>query len=151
MVRPVLLARLSARRIVRARRPDVKKKPIAGGLQTWIDARKRHQLSHAQVQMARELGMNPRKLGGLDNHHQERWKLPVQLFIEELYRKRFGRVRPESVLSIEEHARQQEKKKAERREASSGAARRPGGEGGATVGKVVEPGLGLVGGDYSSS
>lgn len=37
-------------------------------LQEWIDARKRYHLSHAQVQMARELGMNPRKLGGLDNH-----------------------------------------------------------------------------------
>jgi hypothetical protein len=25
----------------------------------WIDARKRYHLSHAPVQMARELGMNP--------------------------------------------------------------------------------------------
>ena len=32
-------------------------------LQRWIDARKRFHLSHARVQMARELGMNPRKLG----------------------------------------------------------------------------------------
>lgn len=37
-------------------------------LQPWIDARRRHKLSHAQVQMARELGMNPAKLGKLDNH-----------------------------------------------------------------------------------
>jgi hypothetical protein len=29
-------------------------------LQKWIDARKRFHLSHAQVQMTRELGMNPR-------------------------------------------------------------------------------------------
>jgi len=29
----------------------------------WIDARKRHHLSHAQVQVARELGINPAKLG----------------------------------------------------------------------------------------
>jgi len=28
-------------------------------MQAWIDARKRHGLSHAEVQMARELGMNP--------------------------------------------------------------------------------------------
>jgi hypothetical protein len=46
-------------------------------LQAWIDARKRHHLSHAQVQMARELGMNPAKLGKLDNHKQEPWKLPL--------------------------------------------------------------------------
>lgn len=35
-------------------------------MQEWIDARKRHHLSHAQVQMPRELGMNPMKLGKMD-------------------------------------------------------------------------------------
>src|SRR5215469_9829110 len=55
-----------------------------GGLQLWIDARKRHRLSHEQVQMARELGLNPRKLGKLDNHRQEPWKLPLPVFIEQL-------------------------------------------------------------------
>ena len=40
-------------------------------LQAWIEARRRHRLSHAQVQMARELGMNPEKLGKVDNHRQE--------------------------------------------------------------------------------
>jgi len=58
-------------------------------LQAWIEARKRHHLSHAQVQMARELGMNAKKLGKLDNHDQEPWKLPR--FIEHLYLKRFGK------------------------------------------------------------
>ena len=53
--------------------------------QAWIDARERHRLSHVQVQMARELGMNPAKLGNLDNHKQEPWKLPLPQFIEELY------------------------------------------------------------------
>jgi hypothetical protein len=36
---------------------------IPSDLQAWIDARKRHRLSHAVVQMARELGMNPKNLG----------------------------------------------------------------------------------------
>jgi hypothetical protein len=44
-------------------------------LQEWIEARKRFHLSHAHVQMGRELGLNPRKLGKIDNHDQERWKL----------------------------------------------------------------------------
>src|SRR2546425_758132 len=44
------------------------------GMQAWIDARKRHGLSHAEVQMARVSGINPQKLGKLDNHHQEPWK-----------------------------------------------------------------------------
>ena len=72
-------------------------------LQAWADARRRHRLSHAQVQMARELGLNPRKL---DNHHQEPWKQPLPQFIEHLYGKRFGRERPEVVTPIEEQARQ---------------------------------------------
>jgi hypothetical protein len=43
------------------------------------------------VQMARELGLNPRKLGKIDNHRQEPWKAPLPQFIEHLYLKRFGR------------------------------------------------------------
>ncbi|MGH8906743.1 MAG: hypothetical protein ACRD0K_09550 [Egibacteraceae bacterium] len=83
----------------------------------WIEARKRHRLSHAHVQMARELGMNPKKLGKIDNHHQEPWKQPLPQFIERLYLQRFGRQQPEVVLSIEERARRAEKKKAERKAA----------------------------------
>jgi len=95
------------------KRPVAKKK----NLQEWIEARRRHHLSHAHVQMARELGMNPRKLGKLDNHDQEPWKAPLPQFIEHLYFKRFGSERPEVVMSIEERARMQEAKKAARREA----------------------------------
>ncbi len=86
-------------------------------LQEWITARQRHHLSHAHVQMARELGMNPRKLGKLDNADQEPWKLPLPAFIESLYRKRFGKDRPDVVQSIEERARHLERKKTARREA----------------------------------
>ncbi len=86
-------------------------------LQVWIEARKRHHLSHAQVQMARELGMNPKTLGKLDNQNQEPWKLPLPLFIEHVYLKRFGKPRPDNVVSIEERARQEERKKALKREA----------------------------------
>jgi hypothetical protein len=88
---------------------------IPTDLQVWIDARKRHRLSHAVVQMARELGMNPRKLGSLDNHRQEPWKAPLPEFIAELYLRRFGRSQPETLLTIEEIARKQWEKKQERR------------------------------------
>jgi len=73
--------------------------------QAWIEARRRHRLSHAHVQMARELGLNPKKLGGIDNHRLEPWKVPLHQFIEQLYLERFGRDRPEHVVSLEEHAR----------------------------------------------
>lgn len=92
-------------------------------LQAWIEARKRHRLSHAQVQMARELGMNPKKLGGIDNHRQEPWKAPLPQFIEHLYRRRFGREAPLNVQPLEERARQaaasRAAKKAERRKRSA--------------------------------
>lgn len=46
-------------------------------LRPWIEARKKYRLSHAQIQMARELGLNPKKFGSLTNHKQESWKLPL--------------------------------------------------------------------------
>lgn len=101
------------------------KKKLPQDLQDWIEARRRFGLSHAHVQMARELGMNPRKLGKLDNHDQEPWKAPLPQFIEHLYWKRFGRERPEHVRSIEERARAKQAKQAARKAARK-AARRAG-------------------------
>ena len=83
-------------------------------LQIWIAARKRFGLSHAQVQMARELGMNPRKLGGLDDHRQEPWKMPLPDFIEHLYFKSFAKRVPDCMLSFEDRFRDIEEKKAAR-------------------------------------
>ena len=93
-----------------------KTKPSQEKLVAWIDARKRHRLSHTQVQMARELGLNPKKFGGYDNHRQERWKVPLPHYIEDLYFKHFGKERPDIVLSIEEKIRQDDEKKARQRE-----------------------------------
>ncbi|MEW6747894.1 MAG: hypothetical protein AB1486_34670 [Planctomycetota bacterium] len=90
-------------------------KRIPEKLKLWIEARKRFHLSRVHVQMARELGMNPAKFGKIANHTQERWKAPLPIFIEELYFKRFGRERPERVVSIEQIAREIEKKKAEKK------------------------------------
>jgi hypothetical protein len=71
--------------------------------------------------MARELGFNPRKLGKLDNHKQERWKLPLPEFIEELYQKRFGKAAPDEVLSIEEKVKRKAAKEAARKQAKAAA------------------------------
>lgn len=87
-----------------------KKKKPNQKMQAWIDARKRFHLSHAHVQMARELGMNPKKLGKLDNSDQEPWKMPLKQYIEHLYFKRFGKECPDVVLSIEEKVRRDEEK-----------------------------------------
>lgn len=89
---------------------------IPADLQVWIEARKRFKLSHAQVQMARELGMNPKKLGALANHDQEPWKAPLPQFIEELYLRSFSRTVPERVVPLEDRARELAEKKRQRRE-----------------------------------
>jgi hypothetical protein len=65
--------------------------------------------------MARELGMNPAKLGKIDNHKQEPWKLPLPQFIEQLYFKRFGKTAPDTVLSVEQRCRLDAAKKQAKR------------------------------------
>ena len=51
--------------------------------------------------MAREVGLNPGKLGKVSNHRQEPWKAPLPQFIEHLYLKRFGREQPRVVTPAE--------------------------------------------------
>jgi hypothetical protein len=74
------------------------KKRIPEKYQMWIDARRRYHLSHVHIQMARELGMNPKKFGKIANEKQEPWKKPLPAFLEEIYLKRFGRDRPRRII-----------------------------------------------------
>jgi hypothetical protein len=86
-------------------------------LEKWQAAQKRHRLSDKQVRMGLEMGLNPDKLGKIDNHKQETWKTPLPQFIEEIYFKRFKKVAPDVVKSIkeslsDEKARKERKKQA---------------------------------------
>jgi len=98
-----------------------KQAQIPPHLQPWIEARRRFHLSHAHAQMARELGMNPKKLGKLNNHDQEPWKLPLREFIGKLYCKRFGKEWPDAVSSIEEMAAAKKAKKQAKKTARDSA------------------------------
>ena len=80
-------------------------------LEKWMVAQKRHRLSDKQVQMARELGLNPDKLGKIDNHRQESWKAPLPQFIEHIYFKRFKREEPETVKPLKQIMAEMEAKK----------------------------------------
>ena len=91
------------------------KKKLDPKSQAWIDARTQFHLSHAQIQMARELGMNPKRFGKLANHKHEPWKSPLPVYIEELYFKHFGKKQPGSVRSIEQLAKDKKKKQQERK------------------------------------
>ena len=92
-----------------------KKIKIPEKLQVWIDARKKYHLSHAHIQMARELGLNPRKFGQIANHRQESWKAPLPVFIEDIYFKRFKKRRPDNIKSIEKSFKDRLKSKEKRR------------------------------------
>jgi len=96
-----------------------KQKQYSPEYQIWIDERKRHKLSHTHIQMARELGMNPKNFGKLDNHKQEPWKAPLPFFIEGLYLKRFGKEKPEKVRSIEQMVKDKKQKQIERKQRKS--------------------------------
>ncbi|MFV1968257.1 MAG: hypothetical protein ACC628_22770 [Pirellulaceae bacterium] len=91
------------------------KKRLSPKYQVWVDIRKRFHLSHAHIQMARELGMNPKKLGQKANHKQEPWKAPLPQFIEQLYLKQFGKKRPDNVKSIEQTVKDRKRKQVERK------------------------------------
>lgn len=89
-------------------------------LEKWMVAQKRHRLSDKQVQMARELGLNPDKLGKIDNHKQETWKAPLPQFIESIYFKRFKRDEPETVKPLKQILEEMEIKKKQRKKTNAG-------------------------------
>jgi fructose-1,6-bisphosphatase len=88
-----------------------KKKKIPDKYQKWIYARTRFHLSHAHIQMARELGLNLKKFGSLVNTKQEQWKLPLPQFIEKIYLRHFKKERPDNVRSIEQMVKDYNRKK----------------------------------------
>ena len=96
-------------------------KALPPKVQAWVEARKRYHLSHAHVQMAREFGLNPGKLGKIANYRQEPWKAPLPEFIEHFYLRRFGRERPQIVTSAEKWAQPAAAEKATRNVAATNA------------------------------
>jgi len=91
-----------------------KKKKIPTKDQIWIEARKRFHLSDIHIQMARELGLNPKKFGKLANDRQEPWKAPLSEFIEDVYFKRFKKEKPDTVKSVEHDVKDRNRKREER-------------------------------------
>lgn len=92
-----------------------KKARLPAKLQPWLEARQKYRLTDQQIQMARELGLNPRKFGGYANHRQQPWKRPLGEYIEQLYVKRFKKKQPERISSLEEQARNLQRQKAQKK------------------------------------
>ena len=86
---------------------------MAKNLEKWIVAQRKHHLSDKHVQMARELGLNPDKLGKIDNHKQEPWKTPLKEFIEDIYLKQFKKPEPDNIRSLNQILQDEKRKKEE--------------------------------------
>ena len=92
-----------------------KKPRIPHKFHPWIDARKKFRLSDAHIQMARELGLSPKRFDSYADLKGKPWKLPLVDFIQSQYEKQFGKSRPETVLSMEEIAAAHVAKRAARK------------------------------------
>ena len=57
---------------------------------TWPEAKADCRLSELDIEMARRLGLGPNQLIGAIPRDRERWRLPVNLWILETYKSRFG-------------------------------------------------------------
>ena len=91
-----------------------KKGFIPNKLRPWIEARTKFHLSHAQIQMVRELGLNPKKLGSMANYKQEQWKVPLLNYIEHLYEKRFNKRAPDDIRPLEVRDAEKRKRKVQK-------------------------------------
>lgn len=81
-----------------------KKQRIPHKFHPWIAARKKFGLSDAHIQMARELGLSPKRFANYADRENKPWKLPLPEFIEVQYQQKFGKARPDEVTTIEEMA-----------------------------------------------
>lgn len=99
-----------------ARSVDRRVPRIPADLAPWFEARSRFRLSHAAVQMARELGLNPNKLGSLADTRGSAWKLPLPDFIAACYAKAYKRESPLLVRTLEQVLSDRARKKLAQKE-----------------------------------
>jgi hypothetical protein len=54
----------------------------------WIEAKKKCRLNIETIQMAKELGLNPKSLLKNIPNKSQKWKAPVKVWIQEMYNKK---------------------------------------------------------------
>ncbi|QDT02767.1 hypothetical protein K227x_11450 [Rubripirellula lacrimiformis] len=96
-------------------------KRIPNKFKPWITIRKKFGLSHAHVQMARELGMDVKRIRQPAKPDPNMpGRLPLNKYIEKLYFARFDKAQPDEVKTMEdlaaEHLARRAAKKAARDE-----------------------------------
>ena len=68
---------------------NVMAKKIPNKLKIWIYVRKGFHISHIYIQMARELGLNPKGFGKLVNHKQKPMEITIAIIHREYLLQRF--------------------------------------------------------------
>ena len=64
-----------------------KKKPSAD---PWVEVKTKCRLNESEIQMAKQLGLNPRKLiANQASRKDEPWKEPLSDWVRDVYEKRF--------------------------------------------------------------
>ncbi len=66
-------------------------------IKEWKKAKREYHLTDMHIQMARDLGLNPKKFRSIANHKQQPWKASLSDFIEDLYFKHFKKEEPDVV------------------------------------------------------
>ena len=65
-----------------------KKQPKNKRDRLWIEAKRRCRLNDNDIQIAKEMGLNPQSLIKNIPYKTEQWKLPVKDWIHQMYQKR---------------------------------------------------------------
>ena len=80
-------------------------KETSAELQRWVKVKRLCGLSDAHVQMARELGMNPKRLTACSGA-PDSTNVPLAQHIEDLYLRRFKRTIPDPVVPVRQLLRE---------------------------------------------
>ena len=65
---------------------------MAYSKELWLEVKRRCKLNNEEIQMAKEMGLNPKSLIKNIPNKNEQWKAPVKIWIRDMYEDRFGKV-----------------------------------------------------------
>lgn len=65
----------------------------------WAKAKKKCRLNVATIQMAKEMGLNPKSLIKNIPSKSQQWKAPVQEWVQDMYEDRFGENKLEKIIN----------------------------------------------------
>jgi len=66
---------------------------MAYSKELWLEVKRRCKLNDEEIQMAKEMGLNPKSLIKNIPNKNEQWKTSVKIWVRDMYEDRFGRAR----------------------------------------------------------